>query len=161
MFTIRSSLRLQGLYSPPSQPKNGDIYRDENTGLVMLRRLDEWIPIDTTGDEFEEISVNNGQIAPLLIPDFQLDQAKSNVQIVRFSISRVYSGPTTENLSYSEMTAIYKNGAWDGSDVVTYGDVPETVFVLNADGTASYTSSNLSGTVIESLLKYNINAIGG
>lgn len=161
MFTIRSSLRLQKMYSPPSQPKNGDVYLDANTGLVMLRRNNQWIRVDATGEDFEEVSIINNQASPLLVTGFQLDETISDVQIVRFSISRVYSSPSTELLTYAEMTAVYKNGAWDGSDVVTYGDVPETVFVLNADGTASYTSSNLSGTAIESLLRYNINTIGG
>lgn len=159
MFTIRSSLRLQKMYSPPSQPKNGDVYLDANTGLVMLRRNNQWIRVDSTGEDFTEVPVINNQVAPAVISGFQLDQTKSDIQIVRFSISRTYS-PSTDLLTYAEMTATYKAGVWVESDVTFYGDVPEVDFILNADGTASYTSSNLSGTIVESVLKYNIQSIG-
>lgn len=110
------------------------------------------------GDDTYEFELANNQVAPADIVDMLVDSADNRLFKVEFGISRVYSSPNAEIMTQGAFSGIYRqlSATWEIDGYTYTGDNPEIQFSITSLGKVQYTSSNLPGTKVESMIKFRL-----
>jgi hypothetical protein len=87
-----------------------------------------------------------------------VDSADNRLFKVEFGISRVYSSPNAEIMTQGSFSGIYRqlSSTWEIDGYTFTGDNPEVQFSITSLGQVQYTSSNLPGTKVESMIKFRL-----
>jgi hypothetical protein len=110
------------------------------------------------GDDTYEFELVNNQSVAADVVDMVVDSADNRLFKVEFGISRVYSSPNAEIMTQGSFSGIYRqlSSTWEIDGYTFTGDNPEVQFSITSLGQVQYTSSNLSGTKVESMIKFRL-----
>lgn len=106
--------------------------------------------------EVQEFAIANNQSSPADITGLSVDSSLNKIFKVEYGITRRHGA--TELLEQGFFSGTYKPSAltWSIVGETSTGDDAGVTFSITSAGQLQYTSSNLSGTLIESVLKYKL-----
>lgn len=110
-----------------------------------------------SGAIVEETAISNN-VSNVAVPGFLLDALETKAFVAQIALVRRHSGPNSEAVFQGVLRGVYSpaGGVWELSGLDGFGDDTGVDFDMTAGGQLRYTSTNIAGTVVESLMRWTL-----